>query len=97
MAEIASLESFQALYANLSTLPEQQQFLNLDRLGAELDAHAQYFRALLDRKAKNGASRQSLSTGKLSLATHCSYCPAVELIVASRKAHSSGNRIRDQQ
>jgi len=69
MAEIGSLESFQALYNNLCALPEQQ-FSNLDRLGAELDAHVEYFRNLLDKKAKDGASRQALSSGGFSSTLH---------------------------
>lgn len=62
MAAPCSLESFQALYSNLSALSEKK-FPNLDRLSVEVEAHIQYFRALLDKKARNAASRQSLATG----------------------------------
>jgi len=66
MAEPGTLESFQALYANLSALSEKR-LPNLDRLGAELDAHVAYFQALLDKKARNAQSRQSLATGSYGL------------------------------
>lgn len=82
MAEIGSLESFQALYHNLCALPEQQ-FSNLDRLGAELDAHVEYFRNLLDKKAKDSASRQALSKGRYSSIHNCA------LLTASKESWNS--------
>lgn len=62
MSELSSLESLQALYTDLLALSEDR-LSNLDRLGAELDAHIQDFKNLLDKKARNEESRKALATG----------------------------------
>jgi hypothetical protein len=58
-----NLESFQTLHENLVALSERR-FTNLEKLGAELDEHAQYFHNLLDKKVRNPQSRSALGTGK---------------------------------
>lgn len=62
MSELSSLESLQALYTDLLALSEDR-LSNLDRLGAELDAHIQDFKNLLDKKARNEESQKALATG----------------------------------
>jgi nuclear pore complex protein Nup205 len=62
MAEMNSLESLQALHTDLVALTESR-LLNVERLGMQLEAHIQDFRALLDRKFRNEQSRQKLATG----------------------------------
>ncbi len=62
MAELNSLESLQALYADLLALSESR-LSSIERLGAQLDAHIRDFKALLDKKPRNEQSRQSLATG----------------------------------
>lgn len=62
MAELNSLESLQALYADLLALSESR-LSSIERLGAQLDAHIRDFKNLLDKKPRNEQSRQSLATG----------------------------------
>jgi nuclear pore complex protein Nup205 len=62
MTETSSLESLQALHADLLALSESR-LLNIERLGNQLDAHIQDFRALLDQKPRSEQSRQKLATG----------------------------------
>lgn len=62
MSELHSLESLQALHADLLALSESR-LLNVERLGIQLEAHIQDFRALLDKKARSEQSRKSLETG----------------------------------
>lgn len=66
MAELNSLESLQALYADLLALSEAR-LTSLERLEIQLDAHVRDFQSLLDRKARNDQSRQTLSTGMACL------------------------------
>ena len=58
----ATLESLQALHADLLALSESR-LLNIERLGNQLDAHIKDFRALLDKKPRSDQSRQTLGTG----------------------------------
>jgi len=60
--QLNSLESFQALHADLLALSESR-LSNLERLQAQLDGHIDAFRALLDKKDRNEQSRKSLTTG----------------------------------
>jgi len=69
MAELNSLESLQALYTDLLALSESR-LSSVERLGAELDAHIQDFRNLLDNKPRNEKSRQSLATGMKDIRKH---------------------------
>lgn len=62
MEEETSPESLEALYADLLALSESR-LSSIERLGAQLDAHMQDFKNLLDKQAKNDKSRQSLATG----------------------------------
>jgi len=62
MSELHSLESLEALHADLLALSESR-LLNVERLGIQLEIHIQDFRALLDKKARNEQSRKSLETG----------------------------------
>ncbi|KAE8442005.1 hypothetical protein EG329_003941 [Mollisiaceae sp. DMI_Dod_QoI] len=64
MADPNSLESLQALYADLLALSEAR-LTSLERLGIQLDAHVKDFQNLLDKKVRNEESRQTLATGKL--------------------------------
>ncbi|KAK0123636.1 hypothetical protein ONS95_008651 [Cadophora gregata] len=67
MADSNSLESLQALYADLLAL-SQSRLSSIERLGAQLDAHIRDFKNLLDKKPRSDQSRQSLATGKLDVA-----------------------------
>jgi hypothetical protein len=62
MSDLHSLESLQALHADLLALSESR-LSNVERLGIQLQAHIQDFRALLDKKARSEQSRKSLETG----------------------------------
>lgn len=62
MAELHSLESLEALYADLVALSENK-LSSLERLGVELDAHLGDFKNLLDKKPRNEQSRKSLASG----------------------------------
>ena len=62
MSELHSLESLQALHSDLLALSESR-LSNVERLGIQLEAHIQDFRALLDKKARSEQSRKSLETG----------------------------------
>ncbi|KAL2075236.1 hypothetical protein VTL71DRAFT_179 [Oculimacula yallundae] len=66
MADLNSLESLQALYADLLALSESR-LSSIERLGAQLDAHIRDFKNLLDKKPRSDQSRQSLATGKLEI------------------------------
>lgn len=57
-----SLESLQALHADLLALSESR-LLNIERLGIQLEAHIRDFRALLDKKPRNDKSRETLGKG----------------------------------
>ena len=63
MSELHNLESLQALHADLLALSESR-LSNVERLGIQLEAHIQDFKALLDKKGRNDQSRKSLATGK---------------------------------
>ncbi|KAF8854844.1 hypothetical protein BDZ45DRAFT_627138 [Acephala macrosclerotiorum] len=65
MTDQNSLESLQALYADLLALSEAR-LTSLERLGNQLDAHVKSFQSLLDKKVRNEQSRQTLATGKLN-------------------------------
>jgi nuclear pore complex protein Nup205 len=62
MAELQSLESLEALYADLIALSENK-LSSLERLGMELDAHLGDFKNLLDKKPRKEQSRKSLASG----------------------------------
>lgn len=62
MAEMNGLESLQALYLDLFALSESR-ISNVDRLEAQLNAHIEDFRNLLNKKSRNEQSRKSLGTG----------------------------------
>lgn len=51
-----SLESLQELHADLLALSESR-LSNIDRLGLELEAHVNAFRALLHKSPRNDQSR----------------------------------------
>lgn len=62
MAEMNGLESLQALYLDLVALSESR-ISNVDRLEAQLNAHIEDFKNLLNKQARNEQSRKSLGTG----------------------------------
>lgn len=64
MTEPTSLESLQALHADLLAFSEERLF-HVERLEIQLDAHIKDFRGLLDKKPRNEQSRQKLSAGRL--------------------------------
>lgn len=64
MTEPTSLESLQALHADLLALSETR-LVHIERLGIQLEAHIKDFRGLLDKKPRNEQSRQRLATGRL--------------------------------
>ena len=57
-----SLETLPALHADLLAQSESR-LSSLERLEAQINAHINDFRNLLDKKARNEQSRQSLATG----------------------------------
>ncbi len=63
MTESTSLESLQALHADLLALSESR-LLHIERLGLQLEVHIRDFRGLLDQKSRNEQSRQKLTTGR---------------------------------
>ena len=63
MMEPTSLESLQALHADLLALSESR-LEHIERLELQLAAHMQEFRGLLDKKPRNEKSRQILATGR---------------------------------
>jgi nuclear pore complex protein Nup205 len=60
--QLNSLDSLQALHSDLLALSDSR-LSNLDRLAAELEAHVEAFRSLLDHKPRNDQSRKSIQTG----------------------------------
>ncbi|KAL2011469.1 hypothetical protein VTN00DRAFT_4187 [Thermoascus crustaceus] len=60
------LGGLRGLFQDLSTLSESS-IPNIDRLCVELEAHIQDFRKLLDKPAKNNASRQAVLSGKITI------------------------------
>jgi hypothetical protein len=91
MSEVGSLESLQALYTDLLALSESR-LSNLDRLGAQLDAHIQDFKNLLDKKSRNDQSRRSLATGMEAFFKFLHS----QLIILYRKSRGVGRRIRNK-
>ena len=81
---MSELEGLQALYTDLLALSEAR-LSSIDRLGAQLDAHIQEFRGLLDKKARNEQSRQKLASGKLPRKV-----VGIQLTVALGKLEVSG-------
>lgn len=64
MAELQDTRNgLRGLYQDLSAL-SNSQLPNVDRLCFELETHIQDFRKLLDKPAKNNASRQAVLSGK---------------------------------
>jgi nuclear pore complex protein Nup205 len=68
MAELNSLESLESLYLDLHALSESR-LSNVDRLEAQLNAHIEDFKKLLDKKPRNEESRKSLATGEMNYQT----------------------------
>lgn len=64
MEERESLVGLRGLYQDLSALSDSS-LVNIDRLRVELETHIDDFRKLLDKPAKNNASRQAVMSGKL--------------------------------
>jgi nuclear pore complex protein Nup205 len=64
MTDLTSLESLEALHADLLALSEER-LSHVERLEIQLEAHIKDFRGLLDKKARNEQSRQKLSAGRL--------------------------------
>ncbi len=62
MAELHSLESLEALYADLVALSENK-LSSLERLGVQLESHLGDFKNLLDKRPRNEHSRKSLGSG----------------------------------
>lgn len=61
-----SLERLRDLYQDLLAFSETR-LANVERLWLELESSVDEFRRLLDKPAKNNASRQSLSSGMFSI------------------------------
>lgn len=57
------LAGLRGLYQDLSSLSDSS-LEKVERLRNELDAHIDDFRKLLDKPAKNNASRQSILSGE---------------------------------
>ncbi|KAJ5160098.1 uncharacterized protein N7482_007102 [Penicillium canariense] len=68
MAELhENLAGLRGLYQDLSAISDSS-FLNVERLVVELETHIQDFQKLLDKPAKNNASRQTVLSGKITVA-----------------------------
>lgn len=64
MAELEGIRSgLRGLYQDLSAVSDGH-LDNVERLCFELETHIQDFRKLLDKPAKNNASRQAVLSGK---------------------------------
>jgi len=64
MADHEGLAGLRGLHQDLLAL-EESRLRNIDRLWAELEARINEFRELLDKPAKNDASRKTLQSGEL--------------------------------
>jgi nuclear pore complex protein Nup205 len=60
-----SLDELEALHRDLEALKENRM-PNIDRLAAELEAHVDEFRSLLEQKKRNGESRRKLCSGRFN-------------------------------
>ncbi|CAG8429751.1 unnamed protein product [Penicillium salamii] len=68
MAELQGIRTdLRGLYQDLSAVSEGH-LDNVERLCFELETHIQDFRKLLDKPAKNNASRQAVLSGKITVA-----------------------------
>ncbi|KAJ5325647.1 uncharacterized protein N7506_008749 [Penicillium brevicompactum] len=68
MAELEGIRSgLRGLYQDLSAVSDGH-LDNVERLCFELETHIQDFRKLLDKPAKNNASRQAVLSGKITVA-----------------------------
>ena len=66
MTALVAIDGLRGLHQDLIALTEGQLH-RIDTLQAELEAHIEAFRKLLDKSPKNNASRQQLlSQGKFS-------------------------------
>ncbi|KAF7593334.1 hypothetical protein BBP40_011623 [Aspergillus hancockii] len=61
-----TLAGLRGLYQDLSSLSDSS-LVNIDRLRFELESHIDDFRKLLDKPAKNNASRQAVLSGKITV------------------------------
>jgi nuclear pore complex protein Nup205 len=67
MAELQGIrDGLRGLYQDLSAISDGNLH-NVDRLCLELETHIQDFRKLLDKPAKNNASRQAVLSGESTL------------------------------
>ena len=65
MTESGSLESLRGLHQDLIAL-EASQLRNIDKLCADLEAHIQAFKELLEKPSKSDTSRTKLKSGNSS-------------------------------
>lgn len=64
MSEPGSLEGLESLHRDLLSLSEFR-LSNVERLWAQLEAHIEEFRRLLEKAPRNEQSRKSLTTGTI--------------------------------
>lgn len=69
MAEVTALDGLEALHRELVAACEHR-FESLHLLEQELDAHAEAFKKLLDKRPRSNASRDVVKTGSLHLEEH---------------------------
>lgn len=72
MTEINPLDALEALHRELVAVLEHR-FESLHVLELQLDAHAQAFKKLLDKPAKNEGSRNAIKTGPSILRRFAQY------------------------
>jgi Nuclear pore complex scaffold, nucleoporins 186/192/205 len=70
---VDSLDALEALHRDLEALKENRM-PNIDRLAAELEAHVDEFRNLLDQKRRSSESRRKLCQSTFSSAFTLFYC-----------------------
>lgn len=70
MAEVTALDGLEALHRELVAVCEHR-FESLHLLEQELDAHAEAFKKLLDKRPRSNASRDAVKTGSLHIEVRC--------------------------
>lgn len=95
MSTLQSLESLQELYADLLALSESR-ISNIERLGTQLAANVQDFRALLDKTTRSDQSRNSLSTGMEGRCIQTSALKLINMALGKLEIQGNGFAVNEQ-